>query len=203
MSLVTRRSSSKNAQRKILQAASELFSQGGVAALSVRAIACQAGISTIGIYSYFNGKQGILDALYIEGYNMVYASMEFSSERMTPKQILLKGIKGYFAVARQYEGHYRLIFGERDNQYHPSSEAYHVAEHTFKRLVKHCSLALPKSADRATRQKVAIELWAFVHGFVSLKHHATAGLMSQSSWYDLANEGVETHVDALLAKYQS
>ena len=54
-----------NNKEKILEAASVLFLKGGSAALSVRAIAKAAGVSTIGIYSYFEGKQGILDVLYI------------------------------------------------------------------------------------------------------------------------------------------
>jgi len=64
-----------DARKNILAAASSLFLKGGVPSLSVRAIAREAGISTIGIYSHFNGKQGILDALYIEGFNLVYDAM--------------------------------------------------------------------------------------------------------------------------------
>ena len=60
----------------ILRSATELFLDGGVRALSVRAIAARAGVSTMGIYSHFQGKQGILDALYIEGFELVSAAME-------------------------------------------------------------------------------------------------------------------------------
>ena len=61
---------------KILHAVSELFLVGGLASLSVRSIAKKAGLSTIGIYSHFEGKQGILDALYIEGFERVGAAMQ-------------------------------------------------------------------------------------------------------------------------------
>ena len=64
-----------DARTKILNAASELFLEGGGDALSVRAISKRAGLSTIGIYSHFQGKQGILDALYIEGFNHVREAM--------------------------------------------------------------------------------------------------------------------------------
>ena len=62
-------------RERILHAAGELFLEGGLQALSVRAIAARAGLSTIGIYSHFDGKQGILDALYIEGFERLYRSM--------------------------------------------------------------------------------------------------------------------------------
>ncbi len=60
----------------ILQAASTLLLEKGLAGMSVRAIAKLAGVSTIGIYSHFQGKQGILDALYIEGYQYVGEAMQ-------------------------------------------------------------------------------------------------------------------------------
>lgn len=190
------------AKRRILNAASTLFATGGIAALSVRAIAEQAEVSTIGIYSHFKGKQGILDALYIEGYNMVYDTMEFDKDDLQPKQILLKGIAGYLRIAQEHEGHYRLIFGENDNQYKPSEEAKSSAHRAYKRLVQHTSIILPEDADWMQRQQTALELWAFVHGYVSLKHHVTGPLISSQQWYSMANDGISTHIDALLKKYQ-
>ena len=68
----------KDTRQKILEAASTLFLKGGTHALSVRAIAEGASMSTIGIYSHFKGKQGILDALYIEGFTLVDEMMKQS-----------------------------------------------------------------------------------------------------------------------------
>ena len=48
-----------DSKSKILMAASELFAENGAGGLSVRAISGRAGLSTIGIYNHFNGKQGI------------------------------------------------------------------------------------------------------------------------------------------------
>jgi AcrR family transcriptional regulator len=192
----------EQAKRRILNAASTLFASGGIAALSVRAIAEQAEVSTIGIYSHFKGKQGILDALYIEGYDMVYHTMDFDKQGLSPKEILLQGIAGYLQIAQDYEGHYRLIFGENDNQYKPSDEAKASALRAYKRLVQHTSIILPENAEWIQRQQTALELWAFVHGYVSLKHHVTGPLISSQQWYGMANDGISTHIDALLKKYQ-
>ncbi|MEM6604761.1 MAG: TetR family transcriptional regulator, partial [Pseudomonadota bacterium] len=60
--------SERSNKERILLAASKLLASGGLASLSVRAIATEAGLSTIAIYSHFQGKQGVLDALYIEGF---------------------------------------------------------------------------------------------------------------------------------------
>jgi len=69
-----------------------LFAVGGISALSARSIAQTAGVSTI---SHFNVKKGILDTLFIEGYQMVHDTMDFSTMSLSTKQILLIRVKGY------------------------------------------------------------------------------------------------------------
>ena len=54
--------------RRILEAASGLLSEEGASALSVRRIATAAGCSTMGLYSRFGGKDGVVDELYAEGF---------------------------------------------------------------------------------------------------------------------------------------
>ncbi|MBU3017873.1 TetR family transcriptional regulator [Paraglaciecola agarilytica] len=188
------------AKRKILKAASELFLEGGIAALSVRSIAKKAGVSTIGIYSHFQGKEGILDELYIQGFELVMQAMDFERKALSAKDIMLKGVRGYFAMAEAHEGHYRLIFGENDSRYNPSEEAKAVAEKAFGQLLKVTALLLPDNASMALKQKNALEIWAFVHGYVSLKHHAVASIFETPDWYAMAEEAVSVHIDAILAK---
>ncbi|MGY0590479.1 MAG: TetR/AcrR family transcriptional regulator [Paraglaciecola chathamensis] len=188
------------AKRKILKAASELFLEGGIAALSVRSIAKKAGVSTIGIYSHFQGKEGILDELYIQGFELVMQAMDFERKALSAKDIMLKGVRGYFAMAEAHEGHYRLIFGENDSRYTPSEEAKAVAEKAFGQLLNVTALLLPDNASMALKQKNALEIWAFVHGYVSLKHHAVASIFETPDWYAMAEEAVSVHIDAILAK---
>ncbi|MEM9842249.1 MAG: TetR family transcriptional regulator, partial [Pseudomonadota bacterium] len=80
---------------KILTAASELFAQSGASGLSVRAISNRAGLSTIGIYNHFQGKQGILDALYIEGFELVMQAISINDPDLSPRDAVLKGLANY------------------------------------------------------------------------------------------------------------
>ncbi|MGP4847966.1 TetR/AcrR family transcriptional regulator, partial [Marinobacter sp. 1Y8] len=75
--------------------------------MSVRAISKRAGLSTIGIYSHFQGKQGILDALYIEGFNLVREAMDVIPEGRANKEQVLEACLGYLNVGEQHEAHYR------------------------------------------------------------------------------------------------
>ena len=99
-------------KENILEAASAIFLEGGTAALSVRAIAKAAGVSTIGIYSHFDGKQGILDALYVEGFEAVDRAMSVLDLGLSPVDAILRAASNYLELAESRRAHYNLIFGD-------------------------------------------------------------------------------------------
>ncbi len=189
------------AKQDILAAASRLFLAGGIAALSVRAIAKEAGVSTIGIYSHFSGKQGILDMLYIEGFKLVAAAMNVDASDLSPRDAVIKGVEGYLHMAVTHEAHYRLIFGENEERYTPSEDASAAAKSTFQHLVDRCSRLLPANARAELAQSTALEIWAFVHGYVSLRHHAIAATMSTEKWNAMATKALTTHIDAVITSH--
>lgn len=195
MSVKQEQSKAQESTTKILQAASQLFLEGGVGSLSVRAIANRAGMSTIGIYSHFQGKQGILDALYIEGFELVSAAMQTAYSGRATRQDVLNCVKEYLRIGRDHEAHYRLIFGESDRGYQPSKAAVAASQTAFDKLVEVAGSYLTEPVSERQRQRFALDVWAISHGYVSLSHHAIAG----QGW-DLdamALCAVELHLDAL------
>lgn len=181
----------------ILNAASSLFLKGGTGALSVRAIAKHAGVSTIGIYSHFQGKQGILDALYIEGFQSVSKAMDVQTADTTPRAAVLQASLNYLETAEQFEAHYSLIFGKLDGSYLPSPEAQAAGVEAFNRLTELVGTLLPTTASLAEQHDAAIQVWSLIHGFVGLKNHAVAQLVDMSDWKARAIRTVEVLVDAL------
>jgi len=168
----------------ILNAASALFLKGGVAALSVRAIANKAGVSTIGIYSHFKNKQGILDTLYVEGFGKVKQAMQITDTDLQPQAAVLEACKNYLDNAVAFGAHYRLIFSERDDGYTPSTEALKVGAEAFAVLTALVARLLPASASQSTQHDAAIQLWSVVHGFVSLAHHDVSLIVDMSQWQE-------------------
>lgn len=183
---------------KILTAASELFAESGANGLSVRAISKRAGLSTIGIYNHFQGKQGILDALYIEGFQMVMRAIDVDVEATEPRDAVLQGLSNYIDLAAQHGGHYQLIFGRADPTYHPSSAATAVGEEAFNRLTHLVGLALPTSLSGRERREAALQLWALAHGYVSLQDHEATELIPHTAWRDLIMKAVTIHLDAII-----
>lgn len=186
-----------DARTKILNAASELFLEGGGDALSVRGISKRAGLSTIGIYSHFQGKQGILDALYIEGFNLVREAMDVIPEGKASKEQVLEACLGYLNVGEQHEAHYRLIFGESDAGYQPSEEAIAARDSAFSKLVRVAGSYLPDGATIEERRQIALDIWAIVHGYVSISHHMVFTDDINLDWKSMALRVVEVQLDAI------
>ena len=188
---------------KILDAASQLFLQGGIHALSVRAISKQAGLSTIGIYSHFQGKQGILDALYIEGFEMVTKAVDVLTDSCSGKDAILLAAQNYLEIVEHHEAHYRLIFGEIDSGYEPSEEAKTAGAKAFYRMTKLCSTLLPKDASLKEKQNNAMQIWAVTHGYVSLNHHAVVDIVDMGDWKSRVLQAVELMIDSIVESVNS
>ena len=181
-------------RNKILSAASELFLEGGVSALSVRAISKRAGLSTIGIYSHFNGKQGVLDALYIEGFNKVYVAMDLGQKDTVSFDDVIMSCEKYLEMAYQHEAHYRLIFGESDAGYQPSEEARLAAARAFKKLVSNTDEYIQQNNLKLDKLAGALDIWAVMHGYVSISHHAMAN--ETLDWSGMALGAVKRQIQA-------
>lgn len=188
----------KDTKAKILAAASALFLEGGTKALSVRAIAARANLSTIGIYSHFKGKQGILDALFIEAADLVSAAMDAGNGAPTPKAAMMAAAAAYVDFARDHAAHYQLFFGENDADYQPSEEAKDAARSAYKKLLKHAALLMPPGSSTADVQETALGFWALLHGFVGLTRHAVAAHAGIEDWRALILKTVEDRIDTFL-----
>ena len=175
---------------KILYAASTLFLEGGVSALSVRVIAAKAGVSTIGIYSHFKGKDGLLEALYIEGFALVSEAMKIDNPR-DPHGSALSACERYLDIAENNQAHYQLIFGDAGAEYVPSDAARAASIEAFGCLLSFTSILLPDDVAENVKQKKALEVWALLHGFVSLKRHSVMQLMPTMNWRKTIMESLE------------
>jgi AcrR family transcriptional regulator len=184
---------------KILQAATTLLLEKGLAGMSVRAIAKLAGVSTIGIYSHFQGKQGILDTLYIEGFEHVGEAMLAAIEIDDPRAAAIEGARLYLDVAKSHEAIYRLIFGEVDLAYEPGEEARAAALKAFGYLVNIAARLLSERASLAEKQVIALRIWALVHGYVSLQHHAVRDVVVIDDWNKQALAAVVIMIDDIVA----
>ena len=87
---VSRKDIPPQRRRQILNAATELFSQGGYHGVTVDAIAQRAGISKGNLYWYFKSKQEILQLLFDDvGIRLFWPFVEIMESDRSPRDKLL------------------------------------------------------------------------------------------------------------------
>ncbi|WP_336204965.1 TetR/AcrR family transcriptional regulator [Nonomuraea sp. LPB2021202275-12-8] len=154
----------------ILDTATHLLINEGPAALTVRRISGEAGCSTKVIYTLFGGKEGLTEALWLEGFarfEQRLLAVPFDPDALTE---LRAGIETYRDYALEQPAYYRVMFQGAVPGFTPSRPAQEVARRTFSLLVAVVSRCLEEGRLRgATDVEIADVLWMAMHGAVSLE----------------------------------
>jgi AcrR family transcriptional regulator len=141
-------------REQIIRAARDLAESEGWAAVTMRRVASEIGVTQPVLYSVFTGRQSLIDAVALDGFTAIATALEaVDAEPMARMRAYLE-----FAVAqpRVYEAMFAmpltLAFGADDTP------------EPLRRAFAAISAAFP-GAD-GTRAEVA---WATVHGLASLR----------------------------------
>ncbi len=126
--------------------------------MTVRNVAAGADCSTTGVYTHFGGKQGLADAIFIEGFESFEEAL--SAAGPTFHDVGL----AYRAWALERPTHYQVMFGSAIPGFVPSAEAMAIAATSFDHLA--AGMGDPSSPE--ARQQ-AFHTWATVHGYVMLE----------------------------------
>jgi AcrR family transcriptional regulator len=98
---------------RIMEGALRLFAQRGYAGTSVRMIAHEVGASTGLLYNYFDGKEGLLRALFEQSMADVRASFAEAQAEGTPHARIERLVRAAFRIVRERETFWRLSYGVR------------------------------------------------------------------------------------------
>ena len=72
---IAEKTGSRETETAILEAARNLLAEGGLDALSMRAVASQVGLSATAIYHWFEGKEDLVDRVVLHGFRRSEAYM--------------------------------------------------------------------------------------------------------------------------------
>ncbi|WP_394779412.1 TetR/AcrR family transcriptional regulator [Undibacterium sp.] len=160
----------------MLDAASRLLVDEGAAALTVRKVAEAVNCSTTLLYSLFGGKDGLSNALYLEGF--VRLKQEYADyANAQPGLQAAGGIEGvwnyaniYHSYARRHPSYYMVMFGDAIAGFVPPLESRVAAWESFTPLIaqfERCMQdgSLPPSSPTAAARL----MWAAMHGVISLE----------------------------------
>jgi AcrR family transcriptional regulator len=164
----TTRTPSNQIGPDVLRAALAILDEVGPDGFTVRAIAQRAGVAPMAIYNHFEGVNGVLEALWIEGFDTLRQAITFESA--SAEDDLLRAGRGYRTFALEHQGLYTVMFMHRFRNFEPSPQAARIAAQTYETLVvkvERCqSLGL---FDRAQASDAAQVIWSACHGYVSLE----------------------------------
>ncbi len=154
----------------LLDAAREIFIDEGIKGLSVRRVADRAGCTTMTVYSRYGSKEGLLGALFDEGFDRLAQAQAAVNPTLARSQRVLALCRAYRATALRYPHHYALMLGGFSGEHTPTPQSSAKAMATLQTLTDAVAATLPTSAGHVNRAAtVANRLFAFCHGWVSLE----------------------------------
>jgi AcrR family transcriptional regulator len=163
------RTPSAHVTRELLHAAEAVLVREGVAGLTVRAVAAEAGVAPMGVYNRLGGKAGLVTALLIRGFDRLRAAIQVGDEPDGYTRLRVCCLRyREFALANPYL--YALIFEGVISREHRSAEVSERAAACFGVLVRNVELAATAGAlATPDAQEAAQQIWSALHGAVSLE----------------------------------
>jgi AcrR family transcriptional regulator len=160
----------------MLDAATRLLTEEGPAALTVRKVAEAVNCSTTLLYSLFGGKDGLSNALYLEG----FARLKREFAAISPQPTAAAGNLGlqrvqalagiYHRYAKQNPSYYMVMFGDAMAGFVPPLESRKQAWESLAVLIDAFEECMQAGAlPRSNPTDAARLLWAAMHGAISLE----------------------------------
>ncbi|MBG0815807.1 TetR/AcrR family transcriptional regulator [Planomonospora sp. ID82291] len=173
---------------KLLDVANHLLLTVGPESLSMRRIAAEAGCSTTVIYTMFGSKEGLAEALYLEGFERFRRRLEAVPAHLDSLERLTALGTVYREAALAEPGYYSLMFERAIPGFIPSERARTLARaalNIFDRVIADC-IAEGRLVPTQPR-RIADVLWSAAQGAISLER---AGHLRDGSAFDTATRAV-------------
>ena len=167
------RTPSADIERELLAAAEAVLVRDGPGGLTVRAVAAEAGIAPMGVYNRLGGKDGLVDALLIKGFDRlraaVDAAMNDTAEPSMRARFLSCGLS-YRQFALDNPHFYAIMFEDAFLHEHDNPEVEEHAKAAFGALVRIVELSAAAGVIAAHDPvEVGQQIWSTLHGAVALE----------------------------------
>ncbi|WP_440071030.1 TetR/AcrR family transcriptional regulator [Streptosporangium sp. OZ121] len=186
--LIGERASQDQLRARLLDVASQLLVTIGPESLSMRRIATEAECSTTVIYTMFGSKEGLAEALYLEGFERFRRRLEAVPSRKDALEHLIALGPAYREAALDEPGYYALMFERAIPGFMPSERARTLARAALNivdRVIADCISAgyiVPTQP-----RKIADAVWAAAQGAIGLER---AGHLRDGNTYDTVTYAV-------------
>jgi AcrR family transcriptional regulator len=163
------RTPSRDLQSALVDAAEAVLVREGPAAVTVRAVAAEAGVAPMGVYNRFGSKEGLIEVLLVRGFEGLKQAVAAQGELDPLDRLRGAGVR-YREFALANREHYSMMFGGALSTGNPSPDLQVCAGAAFAELVGHVATAMNAgSLIPGDPQDVAQQIWSAVHGAVTLE----------------------------------
>ncbi|MEV0891380.1 TetR/AcrR family transcriptional regulator [Promicromonospora sp. NPDC050262] len=133
--------------------------------ITLRSLVDGTGVSTMAVYTYFGGMDGVWQALRQEGFTRLAARFETLVVPDDPVEDLVAGVAAYVVNALEFPDLYRVMFDAT-----VELEDVEAAESTLGYLVRAARRCRDEGriAEDADPERLANDVWTVSHGIVSL-----------------------------------
>ena len=129
-------------------------------------VATAAEQSTMGVYTHFGSKQGLLEQLYLHGFRRLEEQLDSVPSDRQDRQELLAFTLAYRAFAVDNEALYGLMFERATPDFVPSDASRLAALTTFEMLSTRVADWRPDFTNPAADAHL---VWATMHGLVTIE----------------------------------
>jgi AcrR family transcriptional regulator len=169
----------------LLTSAEDILETEGPDGLSVRRIAAAAGVAPMGVYNHFESKFGIVEALFIQGFDRLGLEMAAMAQITDPVEALREGARRYRSLALAHPMAYQVMFLRAVPGFEPSDLALGNCTGAFDSLVAAVQRAMDAGViAEAPPTETAQGIWATIHGWVSLELLGIGFVEDQDAGYD-------------------
>lgn len=149
----------------LVQAALREAEQGGPEAISIKALAKELGVSQPAPYRHFADRDALLQAVTAEAFRQFNAILCAAIGKPSKRSKLSRLAQAALDFGLKRNGIYRLMFASRTMACAEKDSELHLASRETLRLLIE-SLEAPAVA--LLRERHALQIWAALHGIISL-----------------------------------
>ena len=162
---------------RLLEAARRILAESGPAALNLRGLATEVGTSTRAVYALFESKEGLLRALYVDGFDEFAERLAKAGARPGPPRVVLLALgAAYRDFARADPARYRLMCEQLIPEFDPTPMDRRHALDALEHLSAAVGDCVAAGEWGSTEVGAAtLQWWAMLHGLAALEIRGVLG----------------------------
>ena len=178
-------------EASILDAARDILAEGGLDALSMRAVAARVGLSATALYNYFDNKQALVDRVVARGFRRFESYLWRAVDGVPAggfERLRALGA-AYLRFAKENERYFKIMFtiqpeDPREIEELPGEGGYRILRESVAE-----AMAAGRIRD-ADPDLIALYMWSAVHGLATLSLACDFSGECSCSDHDWAEDGV-------------